>query len=495
MASQTRLKNKRMTSNNTNNDARATLTASANREKRIVAASSVVAAVFLVVVKLVVGISTNSLGILSEALHSGLDFVAAGITLWAVHMSAAPADREHTYGHGKFENLSALVETLLLLATCVWIIYEAVNRLFFAEQVTVHATFWAFAVVVVSIVVDFFRWRTLDRVAKKYASQALEADALHFSTDILSSFVVLLGLVGVLLAERLNRPWLEKADALAALGVAAIVVWVGLRLGRRAVDDLLDRIPPGMQEAVRRAVASVEGVETIRRVRLRRSGPLYFADITLTVDCTARIENAHQLSEQAETATKTVLPDADVTVHIEPGDFNADDVLAAVRVCAARHGLEAHGVRIIDEPDGRSIELHVEVDDTLRLEEAHRQSTLFENDLRESLPDLTSIVTHIEPAGDAPAQLEAQSDAQAADEKTLLERALKSFAQTEPVDFAVHDIKFATGGDGAELSFHCTLDAKTPITAAHDFTQRLESFLHAEMPGLGRVVIHTEPAE
>ena len=229
-----------------------------------------------------------------------------------------PADREHTYGHGKFENLSALLETLLLLATCVWIFYEAGHRLLFAGEVVVHATIWAFAVIGVSIVVDFFRWRALDRVAKKYDSQALEADALHFSTDILSSFVVLLGLAGVLLAKILDQPWMQKADAVAALGVAMIVIWISIRLGRRAIDDLLDRIPPEMQEIVTDAAASVRGVEEVRRVRLRRSGPLFFADITLAIDCNARIETAHQLSDRVEAAVKVLLPGADVVVHVEP---------------------------------------------------------------------------------------------------------------------------------------------------------------------------------
>jgi len=482
-----------MSANNTNGTGQPAATVSANREKRMVAAASVLAAVVLVAMKLVVGISTNSLGILSEALHSGLDFVAASITLWAVHMSAMPADREHTYGHGKFENLSALLETMLLLATCGWIVYEAGYRLFVVEKV-VHATFWAFAVIIVSTVIEFSRWRALDRVAKKHNSQALAADALHFSADILSSFVVLLGLVGVFMAELLGQPWMQKADAVAALGVAMIVIWVSIRLGRRAVDDLLDRIPPEMQDAVTDAAASVHGIEEVRRVRLRRSGPLFFADITLAVDCTARIESAHQLSDRVEAAVKGVLPGADVVIHVEPGDFGEDDILAAVRVCAARRGLEAHGARIIEKPSGRSIELHIEVEDTLRLEEAHRRVTRFENDLRDAVPGLESVVTHIEPVGDARARLEARPDARLADKKSLVEEALKLFAQTEPTRFEAHDLKFVANGDEVGLSFHCTLDAATPITAAHDFTQRLESFLRAAVPNLGRVVIHAEPA-
>ena len=468
-------------------------TPQANREKRIVAISSVAAAVLLVVMKLVVGISTNSLGILSEALHSGLDFVAASITLWAVHMSSQPADREHTYGHGKFENLSALLETLLLLATCGWIVYEAARRLLDAGDVVVHANAWAFGVVIVSIAIDFSRWRALDRVAKKYHSQALEADALHFSTDILSSFVVLLGLVGVLVADAVGLPWLKNADAVAALGVAMIVIWVSIRLGRRAIDDLLDRIPPGMQVKVLRAAAGVAGVEEVKRVRLRRSGPLFFADITLAVDCTARLESAHQLADRAEAAVHAVLPNADVVIHVEPGGLSENDLFAAIRVCAARHGLEAHGIRVLDECGGRSIELHIEVADTLKLEEAHRQATEFENDLRQTMPRITAVVTHIEPGGDTQSGREAQLAADASKETALIENAIRRFAQTETAAFQTHNLKLQTVAGELHVSFHCTLEAKTPITQAHELTQRLESFLRADIPRLGRVVIHVEP--
>ena len=206
----------------------------ADREKHWVALSSVLAAIFLTGMKLVVGLMTGSLGILSEAAHSGLDLVAAVVTLFAVRISGRPADREHTYGHGKVENLSALFETVLLLVTCIWIIYEAIQRLFFKE-VLVEASIWAFVIMGVSIVIDFSRSRALARVAKKYQSQALEADALHFSTDIWSSSVVIGGLLLVRGADWLGLAWLTKADALAAMGVAGIVVYISAQLGQRTI--------------------------------------------------------------------------------------------------------------------------------------------------------------------------------------------------------------------------------------------------------------------
>jgi cation diffusion facilitator family transporter len=294
----------------------ASQSAKADREKSLVAGSSVVAAVFLTSMKLVVGLSTGSLGILSEAAHSGLDLVAAAVTFLAVRISGKPADTEHTYGHGKVENLSALFETFLLLLTCVWIIYEAVRRLFYRD-VAVEATVWAFVCMGISIVIDLSRSTALGRAAKKYDSQALEADALHFSTDIWSSSVVIGGLALVRLSGYLKLEWLHKADAVAALGVACIVVYVSIQLGRRTIAGLLDQVPAGLREQVTRA-ARVPGVMAVRQVRVRRSGPEAFADVTIAVVRTTSLEEAHGIATAAENAVRQVLPRADVMVHVEP---------------------------------------------------------------------------------------------------------------------------------------------------------------------------------
>ena len=288
-----------------------------DREKRAVAFSSVIAAILLTVTKLIVGFSTNSLGILSEAAHSGLDLVAAGVTLWAVRVAGIPADRQHTYGHGKVENLSALFETLLLLGTCGWIVYEAVERLTSKEAPIVDASVWAFGVVLLSILVDITRSRALMRVARKYDSQALEADALHFSTDIWSSGVVLVGLIAVKLAEPLGLPWLYSADAMAALGVAAIVFVVSLRLARRSVDDLLDAVAPEMVDTVRTA-ASVQGVLGVGQARVRRSGPDCYADVTVLVAPNLEVSAAHEIADAVERAVSDAVPRVKTMVHVEP---------------------------------------------------------------------------------------------------------------------------------------------------------------------------------
>jgi len=460
----------------------------ADREKRGVALSSLGAALVLVVLKAVVGFATNSLGILSEAAHSGLDLVAAGITFWAVSVSGRPADREHTYGHGKFENLSALFETLLLLATCVWIIYEAISRLCFAGEVHVDANIWAFLVIIVSIVVDYSRSRALMRAAKKHHSQALEADALHFSTDIWSSTVVLIGLLGVLMAEKINLPWLAKADSVAALGVATIVVWVSLRLGKKSVDDLLDRVPEDLQQKVASAAAGVPGVEDVTQVRVRRSGPEVFADVTLTVNQAAPFEGAHKIASRAEAAVRVLLPEADVVVHVEPADSGPQDATTMVRMLADRHGLGAHGIRIYEEGGVRSLELHLEVDESLDLESAHRQASRFEQALHENLPELVRIVTHIEPSGDASATRQAESIG-----RVWIDDVLREFLEAHRVSMDPHDVKVQLDGGELAVSFHCTLDPATNIAEAHDLTEKFEDFLRTRIRNLGRVVIHVEP--
>lgn len=297
----------------------------ATAEKHSAAASSVLAAVFLTALKIVVGLITNSLGILAEAAHSGLDLVAALVTWFSVRTSDQPPDREHHYGHGKIENLSALFETLLLLATCGWIIYEAVDRLIVQPE-PVEASLWAFLIMGTSIVVDFGRSRVLRRAAVKYNSQALEADALHFSTDIWSSAVVILGLFGVLIAERSpTYAFLIHADAIAALGVAAIVIVISIRLGRRCISALLDTAPSGLDRKIQRAAESVSGVEGIHYLRIRTSGPRIFVDMHATFRGERSLEDVHTRSEAIERAVREVAPDADVTVHMEPHAAPDDD--------------------------------------------------------------------------------------------------------------------------------------------------------------------------
>jgi cation diffusion facilitator family transporter len=282
----------------------------ASKEKRKIALTSVIAAVFLTAFKLVIGTITGSLGILSEALHSGLDLLAALITLFAVRYADKPADSDHNYGHGKIENYSALVETLLLLVTCIWIIYEAVKRLI-TGKVEIDVTIWSFIVIVTSIVIDFSRSRALYKVAKKHNSQALEADAIHFSTDIWSSCVVLVGLVGAAFH-------IYSADSIAALIVAVIVLMVSYRLGKRSFDILIDKAPEGLKERIGSIIKEIPEVIKFHDIRVREGGPYKFVEVNIHVDKKLSIDEAHKISHKVEKTILQKIENIQVTVHIEP---------------------------------------------------------------------------------------------------------------------------------------------------------------------------------
>ena len=287
-------------------------------EKRSAALNSLIAAVGLTTMKIVVGLLTGSLGILAEAAHSGLDLVAAVMTYVAVNISGRPADSTHHYGHGKVENLSALIETLLLFITCGWIMWEAVHRLF-SHRTEFEVNFWSFAVMATSIVIDLSRSRMLSRTAKKYNSQALEADALHFRTDVWSSSVVILGLGCVKLGEWLpSLEWLRSADAVSALGVSILVIWVSWQLGRRTIDALVDSAPAGMEERILTAVSAIPDVHDCHNIRARYSGALLFIDLHVMVDGRKTLFEAHALTETIESVIQQIAPHADVTVHPEP---------------------------------------------------------------------------------------------------------------------------------------------------------------------------------
>lgn len=287
-------------------------------DKNSAARNSLLAATALTSAKIVVGLLTGSLGILAEAAHSGLDLVAAFVTLLAVRASARPADAGHTYGHGKIENLSAAFETLLLLATCVWIVQSAIARLISGSS-DVEVNVWSFLVVGASILVDATRSRVLHRAALEHRSQALEADALHFETDIYSSAVVILGLVCVKVAGLSPQlHWLRQADAAAALGVAGIVIVISCKLGFRSVQELVDATPAGYVAQIIATVEAVPGVVDCHDVRVRHSGAKAFADIHVTVNGDMPLRDAHALTEEIEAAVRSELPDLDLVVHPEP---------------------------------------------------------------------------------------------------------------------------------------------------------------------------------
>src|SRR5215471_4867957 len=456
-------------------------------EKRTVAGNSVLAAVLITGLKSVVGVTTGSLGILSEAAHSGLDLVAALITFFSVRVSDKPADADHQYGHGKIENFSAFIETGLLLLTCLWIVYEAIARLFF-RRVDIEPSIWAFVVMFTSIAVDVWRSKALARIAEKYDSQALEADALHFSTDVWSSSVVILGLVFVLLGRAYHIEWLRDADPIAALMVAVIVVHVSWRLARRTVDALLDAAPAGVRNQIIAAVEKVDGVLEVDRARIRRAGNRYFADLAIGLARTVTFQRSGQVADAVTEAVHRVLPDADVTVHSVPRVDRTENIFDRIRAVATRHNLNVHDVSVQDFGGRLHVEQHLELDEKLLLKDAHDRVTALEAEMKEEIPEISSILTHIE---SEPATIE-EGDEIVRD--ATLERRLKAIAAEFPEVLDMHEIRIKRVRGRIYVSCHCTLSDELPLSRVHDIQTDLETRFKQDTPELFRVLIHPEPS-
>jgi cation diffusion facilitator family transporter len=456
-------------------------------EKRAVATNSLLAALAITTLKIIVGLSTGSLGILSEAAHSGLDLIAAAITLFSVRVSDKPADADHQYGHGKVENFSAFIETGLLLITCVVIIYEACKRLFF-HHVEIEPTLIAFLVLFVSMALDFWRSRALGKIADKYDSQALQADALHFSTDIWSSGVVAIGLLLVLLGRKLGIPWLIEADPVAALFVAGVIIWVSARLALKTVDALLDTAPAGARSKIINALRSVEGLLEVDRVRIRRAGNRYFADVSVGLARNVTFQKSGQVADEVTRAVHQVLPNTDVVVHPIPRAPSAENIFDRVRAVATRHNLNVHDVSIQDLEGALHVEQHIEMDERLPLKEAHELVTRLEDEIREDVPEIASILTHIE---SEPATIEQgeqmQRDAQ-------LEERLKTAGREFPEILDMHDIEVKRVREHVYVSCHCTFADELPLARVHDVSTALEIRFKQEAPELFRVLIHPEPS-
>jgi cation diffusion facilitator family transporter len=458
---------------------RASLEKALQDPKQRIAITSVLAAIFLVSFKLYVGILTNSLGILSEALHSGLDLVAAGITLLAVIASAKPADAEHNFGHGKSENLSALAETILLIATCAWIFYEAYKRIFL-ESAPVQASLAGFLVMGVSIVIDVNRSRMLYRAAKKYKSQALEADALHFSSDIISSSVVILGLVFVMLGWPIGDP-------LASTGVGILIVIASLRLGRRTFDALMDSALVTEAERIKGSIGAIEGV-SIERLRTRLSGPNAFVDLKISLDRSVTLEDSRGIMSEVEKRVRDVLPGADVVVQVEPRvSLNESLSSKIIQIVANERRIRhIHSIRIHRIDSSTIIDLHLEVDPTLSVKEAHDLASAFEERVKAQL-SIDEVNTHIETRELEETNVSMQGLPQMGDR-------IRAIVTRYPEVVGCHSIQVIKAEGKVSANLHCELLGDEPIEKANEITTIIEDTLRAELE-LSYVNIHIEPKE
>ncbi len=452
------------------------------QQKEQAALASIAASAALTIAKGLVGFATGSLAILSEAGHSLIDLGATVMTYAAVRISGKPADKEHQYGHGKFESVSALAETALLFLLSGVVIWEAVKRLTEHETHAVNANAWAFGVIAVSIVVDFFRSRALSRAAKETQSQALEADALHFSSDLWASLAVLIGLAGV----RLDYWW---ADSTAALLVAMLVCRAGWWLGRRTIDTLTDTAPEGVAEKITAAAAKIAGVVAVEHVRARAVGEKTFIDLTVAVSRTLPLDRVSAIKDAVGGAIRKQVPGAEPTVTTDPVALNNETVLDRVMVIARNRALAVHHVTVHDLKDRLAISLDLEVGGKLSLREAHALADNLESAIASELGASVEIDTHIEPL-----QPHRAAGREAPPERVkAVQIELAELAADGHTIQGVHDVRVRETDDGEIVNFHCDVDPSLSVQAVHEKVDALERALKQRSPSIKRVIGHAEP--
>jgi cation diffusion facilitator family transporter len=459
----------------------------ASAEKRWAALVSVGVACVMTGLKLGVGLLTGSLGVLSDAAHSALDLVGSALTLFSVRVADLPADWNHPYGHAKFENISAFVETGLMGISAVAISAEAIHRIFF-HPVILRYSSWPFVVLLTSIGVDQWRSRRLHRVARRYGSEALEADALHFASDIWASLAVLIGLSASWLGSLEHIEWLRYADSAAALAVSAMILFFGWRLAWRAVGALTDAVSPELHTKMLEEVRQTRGVLRIDQARVRRSGSAYFADVTLSLPRQLTFERTGELVKEATEAVQRVMPGADVVIRTVPRSTLAESVFDKVRAVGARNNVVLHDVTIESFADGLHVEQHIEVKETMPLLEAHRFVYSLEQQIRDEVPQVGSVLTHIE---SEMATIEAPVRVA---QNRRIEQMLRDAVANLPEVVDIHEVNVDRVGERLHVTCHCTLPDGMEMRRVHESITELEHRFKLECPEVDRVLIHPEPA-
>ncbi len=452
------------------------------RNKVRVALTSVLAAVFLTGFKLVVGVTTGSLGILSEAAHSGLDLGAALLTYIAVRISDKPADEDHSYGHGKIENVSALLQTVILIGTCFFIIKLGVERIV-DDHTEVEVTFWSFAVMGISILVDYSRSRALMKMARTYRSQALEADAVHFSTDIWSSMVVIFGLV-------LTLAGFKHGDSLAAIGVAIFVLYISGNLLKKTIDALTDTIPKDVETKIRQVMKTIEGIYSYRYLRVRQSGSKIFVDMYVHINRTVPFELAHHVTDEVEQKISEIVPNADILIHMEPYENENESIIDKIRMIVVEEGLSCHNIRAQKVAAGYVVDFHLECDNTMPFADAHEASARIENRLKQKIEEIKNVKVHIEDARDREVRAEDITHKSGA----WIDR-VKSLAAEEGMILDCHDFIVIEVEGQKKLMMDCYVRPGMTLDEVHAMMTSFENRIHDNIPEITHIVIHPETPE
>jgi cation diffusion facilitator family transporter len=445
------------------------------------------AAAVMTLLKLAAGLLSGSLGVLSDAAHSGLDLASATLTFFSVRVSDKPADEDHTYGHAKIENLSAFTEAGIMAISCIWIVAEALRRIF-GRGVELRFSFWPVAVLVASICVDIWRSRKLRRVAERTGSPALATDASHFASDIWASVAVLAGLGATWIGERTGIGWLRYADPLAAIAISAMILHMTFQLGKDAIGALTDEVPAETRRRLIREVACIPGVLAVEQARVRRAGGGYFADLTLALPRRSTFEHTGAVVEAATGAVQRALPRADVVVRTVPRESHAESVFDRIRTIAARNNVSVHELSVQSHQGRLRVEQHVELDENLSLLAAHDFVTALEAEILRAAPEIDSVLTHIE---SEPATIEQPEEILESDRR--IEQCLRQAAAAFPDIADVHQILVGRIGEHVSVACHCTLPDHLNLQNVHAIITALEDRFKLACPEVQRVTIHPEP--
>jgi cation diffusion facilitator family transporter len=450
--------------------------------KSRVAAISIFASAGMAAAKFVVGIAIGSLALISEALHSSVDLVATVITWMVVRVSDRPADKEHHYGHGKLESISALGVIALLYVLAGGILVESYSRLREgAPPPTISAI--PFIVLLIDIAVNFWRARALHRTAHETKSQALEADALHFTSDVFGSSAVIVGL-------GLSAFGFAWGDAAAAIAVAILISLLGLRLARSTVETLLDRAPEGAAEKAATAIKAVPGVVDIERLRARMVGSTHFIDATVQVPRTYPIDRVDQIKRRAQEAVTRALGEADLTFTAVPVARDNESVRERIMVIARNSGLAVHHVTVHDLGGKLTVSIDLEVDGDMPLNEAHAIAHELERNIREEFGEDVEVDTHIEPL-----EPEVPMGADAAPERVeAIQSALSRFAANGAIH-DIHSVRVRNTDAGEIVNFHCRAAPSMSVIKVHENVDEIERALRRAFPTVKRVISHAEPPD
>jgi cation diffusion facilitator family transporter len=450
--------------------------------KEKVALSSIAASAVLTLGKAAAGLASGSLALLSEAGHNAIDTGATVLTYFAIRQANKPADESHHYGHGKYESLSALVETGLLAGLALYVLITAIEHLREGGE-PVDSSWWAFGVLLVSIAVDSGRFLTLRAVANKTGSHALAADAMHFASDLVASVLVLMGLIA-------NAYGVKQGDGVAAVGVALFIAYAGFELGRKTLDTLLDRAPEGLAGRLRAEIETVPGVVGVENIKLRPNGPKILGEIFINVARSLPLERVAEIEAAVRARLADVSPETEATVAASPRALDDETLAERILLTAARKKLAVHHIFVHHLGDRDCIAFDLELDGSLSQGEAHVIATVLENDIRAEIGSEIEVESHIEPLQCRQLIGHESDPATLAAIKTALRDAA---AAHDEVVTDIHDVRARVTVEGLVVNFHAHVCPALSVAATHEAMDRIERALREKMPHLLHVVGHAEP--